>query len=297
MIPSKLSLALFLLVAPVKAQLDLVFVLDTTASFTLEVPLFQQVFSGIVNDVLTTVDADTHFGVATFEDYGILPFGVETDSPYDRIADLQPNTMNVTTLVAGIVAGLGNDMMESGLTALDQIINGEGQAFGQGMEIPEGLQMNFRDDAIKIIVLWTDSAFNDPEQTPGYPGPSFDSVIASLTNETVQPPFRFVGISRSEDSAAETDLVRLADATGSTNLLGDFECFPGMNVTNNTALVCEGVAAPDATIIQTAFVNMITQAYQLDGADDEFVPLQCGGLYAAVCLIAGGLAAGLSCFT
>ena len=279
------------------AALDVAFVLDTTASFATDFTLFQTSIANIMSTIASTVDSDVHFGIVTFEDYGILPFGVATDIPYERVIDLTPNMAAVTTAAAGITPlGLGNDARESYLTAVFQLLNGAGQLqFGQAATdfIAAGQQLNFRSNAQKVVVVWTDAGFNDPTRQPGYPGPMLSTVTAALTNTTVTPPFRFVGLSRSTIAMPIDDLKILAAATQS-NATQDFTCFPGTTIAEGENLVCGGVGG-SASTITTAFVNMVAEAYLID--QGVFVPLTCAGVAFLLCPVLFGVGGLLSCFT
>jgi hypothetical protein len=71
---------------------------------------------------------------------------------------------------------------------LYQSITGAGQVVppevSGGYTIPAGLNFNFRVDSARIILLWTDERFHSPTDTPGYPGPTMEEVIAAATGLT-----------------------------------------------------------------------------------------------------------------
>lgn len=304
MLSSKIQIvsALFLgLVArQVAAQLDVAFVLDTSDSTLDDIALLRNppimpVIQNIMTRVRAETEADTQFGIVAFQDYPILPFGLETDEPYILVADLQDDIANVTAVALQMMNSLdpgeGNDRPESILTAFFQMLTGDGQEVDE-ITIPEDLELEFREDAQKIIVLFTGNPFHAPERVPSYPGPSFATVIDLLTDEDVDPAFKVVGISPTDQADTVADMERLTNATGS-QATGDFDCFDGTHINEGEELVCVG-ASGDAQDLEDAFVNMIVAAYVVP---DEFVPLTCSGLYALVCVITGGIGAILSFFT
>lgn len=280
---------------PVAAQLDVAFVLDTSATTTIDLNILRTVLFNIMTRVRDGTEPDVQFGIVAFQDYDLLPFGADTDKPYLLVADMQDDIANVTNVanlaMMSLDPGFGGDREESVLTALFQMITGEGQFYGQDEEIPEGLELEFRSDAQKIIALYTDNEFHDPLTDAGYPGPNFTAV----TDLLVENGMKVVALSRREDDATRDDMEILTMATGSQvrNGTDTFECFVGgTELEEGDELVCEGVTN-DAQVIEDAFVNMIVTCYE----PDEFTPLTCGGVYGLVCVFTGFLASVLSFFT
>ena len=251
------------------ASLDLVFVLDATGTVNLEFAALQSSMPSILSQIVNTVDPDTRFGVASFQDYAIQPFGIlGTDEPYLRQIDLTSSQSAVLAALQATTIGLGGDNAESGLAAIFQLITGEGQIYGQNQMIVANQQMTFRSSATKILVLWSDSPFHDPIGTIGYPGPSFTTVINELTAASVSPPFRFVGLSIAPtafSSAITADMQVLTSATNA-RATRNFTCFGngGDVLTVGNDLVCTGVNRENPATLTEAFVTIVEQAYFID---------------------------------
>ena len=90
-----------------------------------------------------------------------------------------------------------------------------------GASIPPGQQANFRDDATKIFMLWTDAPFHNPGDFGAipYPGPSFTETVDAIL--ALDPPL-VVGIS--SGGFGITDLQDIAAATGALAPPGGVDC-------------------------------------------------------------------------
>jgi len=83
--------------------------------------------------------------------------------------------------------------------------------------------MNFRNDAFKLVLLSTDAPFHYPGVPVGYPGPTFEEVIAAIESlrrrsRNLQTgsafSLRVVGLTSGTDPDALRDVARLANASG-----------------------------------------------------------------------------------
>jgi hypothetical protein len=195
---------------------DVYILVDLSGSFFDDLPIFKDQAPGIIAE-LSASSPNIKFGLGKFEDYPIYPFGSATagDQAYERLVDLTLDTDDVLNKISELYTRDGGDLPESQLAAMYQAATGAGQDLsGEGFpdaSIPAGQQANFRDGAIKLILLWTDAEFHQPGD-PGdilYPGPSFEETVTEIL--ALDPP-KVIGISSGADAVA--DLTAIAEATG-----------------------------------------------------------------------------------
>lgn len=159
---------------------DIYFLVDLSGSFIDDLPFFKAQAPGVIA-TLQASNPNTHFGLGTYEDYPIIPFGRAdlNDNAYERVVDitLTPDPTPVLTAINGLSAipGAGGDGPQSQLPALFQAATGAGQDLSgttppqPQASIPQGQQANFRNGATKIILLWTDALFTNQEMLEPYP--------------------------------------------------------------------------------------------------------------------------------
>ena len=195
--------------------IDLYILVDLSGSFADDLPVFQAQIPGIFSTLVAS-NPDIRFGLGTYEDYPIPPFGVASlgDVAYRQDIDLTFDTAAVEAAVAGLTIRSGGDGPQSQLPALFQAASGVGQDLLSdgfpGASIPSGQQANFRNGARKIFLLWTDAEFHLPGD-PGdiaYPGPSFSDTVDAIL--ALDPPI-VIGISSGTE--AIPDLEKIAAAT------------------------------------------------------------------------------------
>jgi hypothetical protein len=187
---------------------------------------------------------DVWSGVADFRTYP-QPGEEGTNYPYRRLAPIRaPGPRLARALLE--IEGVG----ESGanLTALVQAVTGAGQEFlppaSPTARIEPGLDADFRDDAIKVIVHAADTPFGTPDrgspdgQYPAgtWPGPSFEDAIAALRSAGVHHVGAAIGYTpgvrpQSGFPTALFDLERVSAETGS--------------VAPRDGVDCDGDARPD----------------------------------------------------
>ncbi|MEA5576227.1 putative Ig domain-containing protein [Anabaena sp. UHCC 0451] len=129
-------------------NLDLVLLQDTSGSFVDDVNILRSLITDLTHSILE-IAPDTQFGVASFADKPIIPFGhplfayvYRTDLPItDKINLLQETYDNLS---AGVSSG---DLPESSLEALLQLALRENE-------------INFRTDSQRYVVLTTDADYH-----------------------------------------------------------------------------------------------------------------------------------------
>jgi hypothetical protein len=261
---------------------DVYFVVDLSASFADDLPVFQSEAPTIIND-LVTAGNDLKVGLGSFEDYPISPFGTASagDVAYRQNVDLTSDTGAVLTVINGLETRDGNDNPESQLAALFQAATGDGQDLSgvgfPGATIPANQQANFRDGAVKLFLLWTDAPFHrpgDPGDFIDYPGPSFDDTVAAVL---ALDPAKVIGVSSGADPETLADLEAIAAATGALAPIGGTDC-DGDGVTDipegeplvcTTAITGEGVGAAMEAVIMAAVEPPMVVDSDNDGVPDN----------------------------
>ena len=199
--------------------------------------------------------------MVTFEDYPMSPYGGASDLPYRKELDFTSDIPTVTAVIAGLTTRSGGDFPESQLTAIYEAIAGSDP-------------VSFRDEAIKVIILWTDASFHRSEDEPGYPGPTTYDVLDALddlassrrrnrrledgiVDELCPPPFctepfppppawplRFIGIDRGNSPDVIASLAEFAEFTGTLAGPDGVDCDGDgeVDIPEEDPIVCPGVS-------------------------------------------------------
>lgn len=252
------------------SAVDVYFLVDLSNSFTDDLPVFQAEAPGIISTLRASFP-NTKFGLGSYEDYPIPPFGSASagDVAYRRDIDLTFDTVAVEAVIAGLFTRSGADLPQSQLTALYQAATGEGQDLTAegfpGASIPSGQQANFRGvGTTKLFLLWTDAAFHqpgDPGCTPDpgcipYPGKSFDDTVAAIM--ALDPP-QVLGVVSGDDA---DDVRDMAFATYAIAPLGGVDCDGDgfIDIPEGEPLVC--TTPPTGEGIGVAIVNVVEAAVE-----------------------------------
>jgi hypothetical protein len=141
--------------------------------------------------------------------------------------------------------GNGLDEPEAQLPALYQLATGA----GDGSFILPGLQANFREDAVKLIVLYTDATFQRTYSIPGASPATYAQAITAIEGLGFS---RILGVSSGENS-----LLDLTSAAVDTNALASdsgLDCDGDglIDILPGGPLVCsvpsDGTGIPDVTL-------------------------------------------------
>lgn len=237
------------------APLDVFFLVDTTGSFSDDLPEFKSDALSIMDGILAA-NSDTRFGLGDFRDYPMSPYGGSADYAYQRVLDFPSdptdnNKVATNTAIQALTIGWGNDAPESQLVALYQMATGSGQTGVPGCpscDIAAGQDASFRSGAIKLASLWTDAGFHDSGTETSYPGPTYAQTIAALNALRRRRALQFegtgvrvVGVARGSDAAALRDLTEVAEDTGAV-ATEDYDCNGDgtIDIFEGEAIVCPG---------------------------------------------------------
>lgn len=131
--------------------LDVLLLEDLSGSFFDDLPVVTGVLPSLLSG-LTAIQPDTFFGISSFIDKPVSPFGGPNDYVYRTeqsllAASVAGNVTTLTTVQGGLAIGDGNDLPESQLEALLQTAVRPGE-------------IGFRDISRKVVVLTTDAEFH-----------------------------------------------------------------------------------------------------------------------------------------
>lgn len=170
--------------SPVPTKLDVFFAMDSTGSMSPVIASLRKDLQDIIDD-LGRSGINVWFGVGDFKDYP--HFGAGTDHPYKRFRAVGPINDELEDAINNITTGGGNGL-DSALTATYQAATGEGQRVSDvlgdkgGWWVEPGQGAEWREDALKVLVIASDVRSRDPQNDPGYPGPTYRQVINALNH-------------------------------------------------------------------------------------------------------------------
>src|SRR5664280_502765 len=200
-------------------SLDVLFLVDTTGSMGDDIDTFKTKAAEILNN-LSSMGIDVQFGLASFADYPLDPFGVLSagDKAFYLNQAITGDSASVVTAINNLTLHNGNDGPEAQLEALYQAATGAGINFADNSDLyvtPSSI--GWRTSSLKIIIMSTDAPFHYPENEPTYPqGATFDNAKSALNNKGIT----VIGL---DSGNTQGDLQKVVDATGGTlyQLSGD----------------------------------------------------------------------------
>ena len=143
-------------------KFDVYMLQDLSGSFYDDLPNVRAEFSGLYDTL--TADSDVQFGVGSFIDKPVIPFGWYTDYVYNTNLAITGDKAAVQDTLDGLYTQSGYDWQEAQLEGLVQV----------ALRADE---IGFRDGAQKFVVLSTDAAFHQ-EGDYAEAGPNdYDTVI------------------------------------------------------------------------------------------------------------------------
>jgi len=126
--------------------LDLVFLQDLSGSFFDDVLTVQSLVPDLVSTI-RSFQADSRFGVASFIDKPVDPFGADNDYVYRQDLALTTDESLLQATINDLIVGAGGDGPESQIEALMQLALRAGD-------------MGYRSEAARVTVLMTDAGFH-----------------------------------------------------------------------------------------------------------------------------------------
>ncbi|HET7529693.1 MAG TPA: hypothetical protein VFJ98_01910 [Mycobacteriales bacterium] len=216
-----------LLLPRTPSPVDVMFLVDTTASMQPTINGLRQDLAIIVNDVAST-GLDARFGVAEFRDYapGVRDMGAGEigDKPYTLRRVVGLDDAGLEQALNKLKAAGGGDPPEADLTALLQSTTGQGQTAAGKVVVPPGEGADYRTGSLRLAVLATDEPFHRERH---YLTPQWAQVVAALRAHNVYP----IGLAVQSSNDSPTpqfdglhDEQAIAAATGSVAPTGGVDC-------------------------------------------------------------------------
>ncbi|NJL87092.1 MAG: PEP-CTERM sorting domain-containing protein [Leptolyngbyaceae cyanobacterium SM1_1_3] len=131
------------------SKLDLFLLEDLSGSFANDLPIIRNLVPNLISEI-TALVPDTQFGVGSFIDKPINPFGsaFNGDYVYQTELALTSNQASFQSAINGLSTGSGVDVPEAQLEALLQT------------GVRGASEIGFRSDAFSVVVLSTDAVFH-----------------------------------------------------------------------------------------------------------------------------------------
>jgi hypothetical protein len=205
---------------------DVVFLIDITGSMDQEIDAIQRDLRDQIAPGIQDAIPDSEIGVATLADFPEDRCGVEgEDSPFRLVLPVTDDLASVQAAVNSISTSNGGDPPESQVEALFQTATG----LGIGAYVPPSFGCPrggfgypcFRDDALPVILLFTDDEFhNGPSGAEDYglfgacsPSPAphtYAETRTALTDRGI----RVMGLFSGSSATARAEMERIARDTG-----------------------------------------------------------------------------------
>jgi hypothetical protein len=152
---------------------DVFFNVDTTGSMSGVITSLRTGLSAIIASTRARV-SDSAFGVASFKDFPLSPYGSSGDRPFELLSGITTDEPTAQTAANALAASGGNDGPESGYEALFQAADGTGVMgtggnFGPFTVVGRVGGAQFRPGSLPIVVHATDAESHDLVATTGNP--------------------------------------------------------------------------------------------------------------------------------
>ena len=271
-----------LLLPRTPSPVDIMFLVDSTASTDKTINGLKQDLALIVNDLAAT-GLDVQFGLADFKDYSPridnIGDGELGDYPYRLDRRIGPSDSALRSALDNLKARGGGDPAESQLTALYQSTTGSGQHYpgrrGYIHYLAPGDSAGYRPDALKLAVLATDERFH---HELSYLTPTWSQTVSALRSHGVHPIG--LAVQTVDDSGAKHGFhsykveQQLATDTGSLAPSGGVDCNGDLvpDVTPGAPFVCKvpvtvtqgvkigNVTVRESKVLPVKLASAITQA-------------------------------------
>lgn len=198
-------------------MLDIVFLIDVSGSYNDDIESLKNSANAIISE-LKEKDIDIQFGVASFADFPIYPYGDKDRD--DKAYYLNQAITNDINKIKASIENLNNplkyggDTPESQLEALYQVatgngldINKDGDYNDNGELSPE--KIGWRPGALRIVIFATDAPFHDADDESNYPGHG----KAATKNALVENGIKIIALQSGDDDDAKKDIEKIVENT------------------------------------------------------------------------------------
>lgn len=192
-----LSVPVSVTVPSAPSILDVYLLQDLSGSFSDDIFTVR----GLVPNLATrlrSIAPDTRFGVGSFIDKPVEPFGSSGDYVYQTNLPLTSNTTALQTTVNNLIIGSGNDGPESQLEALLQTA------------VRSSSEIGFRDNAFRTVVVATDATFHQAGDFSSEPANNGDAILNGTPPGTGED---FPSIAQVADALSTANIVPIFAVT------------------------------------------------------------------------------------
>jgi hypothetical protein len=164
---------------PQVAVADVFFVVDRTGSMEQEIDNIKANLASVIIPAIAATIQDVQFGVATYSDFPVDPYGDSLDQPFHLVSPVDRSVANIQGAVNGIRVGGGGDNPEAMTEALYQVATGQGyfQWIQPRSPCPSPGRIGYaclRPNAQPIFIVVTDApAHNGPNDHAPYQNSTF----------------------------------------------------------------------------------------------------------------------------
>ncbi len=151
------------------SAMDIMFLTDVSGSYGDDIATMKSQASAILAD-LGSRGIDIQFGLASFCDFPISPYGGAGDQAFTMMQTLTSDTAKVKSAIDSLSIQYGADGSEAQYEGLYQTASSAG----------------WREGAIHLIVLSTDASFHDSATETAYPGKSSTAALAALAAKKIK---------------------------------------------------------------------------------------------------------------
>ncbi len=175
-------------------SLDLTLLFDTTLSMDDDLYLVKNSALELVNQLFSDIPS-ARVAIADYRDFPNYPYGSSGDYPYQTLLPFSDDPTSIIGAINRLSVGRGGDEPESAYSALINTIQGVGTG-------------EWREDAEKAVIIFTDAPPHDPEPFTGY---TAQSVINAAQNPVTIQSF----------SSTLTEVANSAIPSANANLGGN----------------------------------------------------------------------------
>lgn len=232
-------------------SLDVFFLMDTSGSMFGEISNLQTALTGTIVPGVQAQVPNTQFGVGSYEDFPVLPYGSLSGSACGRNTNPNPdqplhvfqaitNTISAVQAAVGMYSmgnapiGCGQDWPEAAIEAIYQVATGQGLSTPAPTSVPAG-GVGFRAETMPVIVTITDAMSHAPGETAACVGAGInDSVnytgaVAQVAHTRAQAKTALGNICARSVGVASIEPTLPANCTGQADL-EDFATATGARV-------------------------------------------------------------------
>lgn len=239
-----------------KLPLDIFLLQDLSGSFIDDIPVLQSLVADLV-DSIETEQPDSKFGIGTFVDKPIEPFGLPGDYVYFTNQQLTDNedqfSLSINNLFALVTEKAGNDSPEAQLEALLQVAKRDAG-------------IGFRDGARRVVVLATDETYHragDGAAAGIFTPNNLDAVLDGNPPGTGED---YPSVADVRKALVEADLIPIFAVTG--DRLGTYQNLVANDLGFGTATVLSSDSSNIVEAISTG-LNAISTGINIFVLDDR----------------------------